>query len=73
MNDCKNCKFIGEDSEEGFSYRWFICYNTGYDNLISFPFKSTKCKSFQKRDVPYQESFQMKMNKLQHDIVSKID
>lgn len=62
MNDCKNCKFIGEDSEEGFSYRWLICYTTKYDNLKSFPFKNIKCKSFQ-----------MKMNKLKYDIISKID
>lgn len=63
MNDCKNCKFIGEDNEDEFSHVWWICSKTSYHYLKSFPFKNTKCSKFIQREQPYQESHRMGFQK----------
>mgnify|MGYP000867853285 CR=1 FL=1 len=34
-------KYFGEDSEDGFSYVWWLCSKTSFHYLKSFPFKNS--------------------------------
>jgi len=48
-NECRWCKHLNYEVElEGAAYS-YTCDKTGYDNLRGFPFNTTKCKKFEKR------------------------
>lgn len=50
--ECSRCKhLIHSDDNPGFNGNYYLCDKTGYDNLRGFPFKTTKCRKFEKKDT----------------------
>ena len=60
MNACRDCKWLLREQEswEMPHIWWWECTERpAMANLRSFPFKSTKCKSFERDDRPAKSGF----------------
>ena len=49
-NSCRGCENLKPEEDGNFGesrYFWYECCVTNFDNLLSFPFKNTRCRYFE--------------------------